>query len=678
MMKLIFPKFTTALYSVLIAIVCTTTADANDMVIKTSGGIDDRNVKTLAIGQCADQATLISVIQGDKAISPLVNETHVVEGVVSASFDSLGGFFVQEEDADMDDNAITSEGIFVRYTSGSLPEVGKVVRALGTVSESFNKTQLTASEVLGDCGTATASIAELTLPFESVVAAESLEGMLVSATQALVVTDNFTLGRFGEVTLSSKRIYTPTNIYAPGSDEAIALAAANELDKVTLDDGSNAQNPARVPYPTGGLSATNTLRSGDTVSTLTGVIDYSFSKYRVIPTLNPTFVATNARTGTPDLDIGNVTIASLNVLNYFSGLDGNGNRCGPEGSSGCRGADSETEFERQKAKTVAAIVTMDADIVGLMEIENNGSGVGSAINDLVTGINAEAGEGTYAIVESNGPIGTDAISVAMIYKPAVVTLDGDLAILSSANSITDNTGPLFDDSGNRPAIAQRFSLVENGEMFVISVNHLKSKGSSCGQGDDDATTGQGNCNLTRTRAAEALSAFLTAQFADTPTLIIGDLNAYAKEDPITALEMAGYTNLVNAFNGTEAYTYTFSGELGYLDHALANQSALEKTVDVALWHINADEPVSLDYNTEFKSNDKIITYYAANAYRMSDHDPVLISLQLGEPVEESEEVSEEVKTSSGGSLGIFSLLLVAVVLVRHKPYYRSVKSIKKA
>jgi predicted extracellular nuclease len=157
---------------------------------------------------------------------------------------------------------------------------------------------------------------------------------------------------------------------------------------------------------------------------------------------------------------------------------------------------------------------------------------------------------------------------------------------------------------------------------------LKSKGSGCGVGDDDTTTGQGNCNLTRTRAAQALSAFLEAQFPDSATLIIGDLNSYAKEDPISALEQAGYTNLVNYFGGDAAYSYSFRGLLGYLDHALANDNALAKVVDVTEWHINADEPIVLDYNVEFKEPANIINYYSDDAYRMSDHDPVVIALQL--------------------------------------------------
>tara|TARA_R110002153_G_scaffold241605_1_gene396734 strand:+ start:11577 stop:16061 length:4485 start_codon:yes stop_codon:yes gene_type:complete len=580
-------------------------------------------------GECCDQVTLIHDVQGSGDASPLNGETVLIEGIVSASFADISGFFVQEESADMDADPATSEGVFVSY-SGELPVVGSLVSVIGDVSESFGRTQLTATEApkIITTDTVGALVSSLILPFADAAAAESLEGMLVSASQVLVVTDNFTLGRFGEVTLSTERLFTPTNVFAPGSDAAIELEAANTLNRILLDDGNSAQNPEVVVFPTGNLSASNTLRLGDTVAALTGIVDYSFSNYRVIPTQDPTFVATNPRTAEPDLNLGNLKVASLNVLNYFNNVDTGPDICGPSANSDCRGANSDLELERQKAKTVAAIVAMDADIVGLMEIENNGFAEGSAIADLVEGINAIMGAGTYSIVNPGAAIGTDAITVAFIYKPSVVSLAGPPQILDSSNSISDGNGVLFVDTKNRPVLVQEFALVENGATLVISVNHLKSKGSDCGVGDDDTTTGQGNCNLTRTRAAQALSAFLEAQFPDSATLIIGDLNSYAKEDPISALEQAGYTNLVNYFGGDAAYSYNFRGLLGYLDHALGNDKALAKVVDVTEWHINADEPIVLDYNVEFKEPANIINYYSDDAYRMSDHDPVVIALLL--------------------------------------------------
>jgi len=576
--------------------------------------------------------TLIHEVQGSGSASSLSGQSVTVQAVVTAVINDDGGdtFAIQEEGFDIDADPATSEGVFVFNDNNAFttPAVGDVVTVKGNVSELFDRTQITLTSAPLDCGDATISATPFDLPVNTLDDLEALEGMLVFSSQALVVTDNFTLGRFGQVTLSTERLFVPTNVFAPGSDEAIALEASNTLNRIMLDDGDSTQNPEVVVFPTGGLSASNTLRLGDTIASLTGVVDFAFGDYRVIPTQDPTFVATNPRTAEPDLDLGNLKVASLNVLNYFNNIDGSGSVCGPTATSSCRGADSELEFARQKAKTVAAIVAMDADIVGLMEIENNGFSEGSAIADLVAGINAVMGAGTYSIVDPGAAIGSDAITVAFMYKPSVVSLAGAPQILDSDNSISDIDGPLFNDGKNRPSLVQEFALLENGETLVISVNHLKSKGSSCGAGDDDTTTGQGNCNLTRTRAAQALSAFLEDEYPDTATLIMGDLNAYAKEDPISALEGAGYTNLVNYFGGAEAYSYSFRGLLGYLDHALANEEALAKVVDVTEWHINADEPISLDYNVEFKAPANVTEYYADDAYRMSDHDPVLIALQL--------------------------------------------------
>ncbi|MDU0354242.1 ExeM/NucH family extracellular endonuclease [Paraglaciecola aquimarina] len=604
----------------------------------TDGGTGGTDGGTADLGQCADTATLISAVQGSGFVSPLMGQTHVVEAVVSASLPNLKGFFIQEEPADMDADPATSEGLFVFY-EGELPSEGDVVRVLGEVTEYFEKTQIIAQQVSTACTTATLVATEFSLPFANAAEAEALEGMLVTASQELTVSENYDLKVFGEVTLSYGRLYTPTNQFTPGSAEAIALAAENALNKVILDDGVNGSNPEVIPYPAGGLSALNSLRTGDTVTGLIGPMDYSFDAYRVIPLVTPTIFASNPRQAAPEIAEGNLKVASLNVLNYFSTLDENGNKCGPSNLD-CRGANNAEEFARQKAKTVAAIVAMDADIVGLMEIENSGFSAGSAIDDLVSEINSQMGVGTYSIVDAGGPVGTDAITVALIYKSANVSPVGALGILDSSNSITDADGPLFVDTKNRPALVQTFALTENAEELVVSVNHFKSKGSGCGAGDDDSTTGQGNCNLTRTRAAQALTAFIASEYGDKPTVILGDLNAYAKEDPIAKIEAAGYTNLVNYFAGSEAYSYTFGGEFGYLDHALANSKALAKTVDVTEWHINADEPRALDYNMEDKSAQQLVDLYEADAYRMSDHDPVVIAMQFDAPA--SAETSADV------------------------------------
>jgi predicted extracellular nuclease len=109
-------------------------------------------------------------------------------------------------------------------------------------------------------------------------------------------------------------------------------------------------------------------------------------------------------------------------------------------------------------------------------------------------------------------------------------------------------------------------------------------------------------------------------------LITGDLNAYAGEDPIAALESAGYTNLVKTYGGPDAYSYVFDAQSGYLDYQLASSSLLSQVTGAGDAHHNADEPSVLDYNTDFKSAAQVTSLYAPDRFRTSDHDPVLVGL----------------------------------------------------
>ncbi|MEK7326669.1 MAG: nuclease, partial [Chloroflexota bacterium] len=214
--------------------------------------------------------------------------------------------------------------------------------------------------------------------------------------------------------------------------------------------------------------------------------------------------------------------------------------------------------------------------------------------------------------------------VALIYKPASVTPVGAYAILDSS------VDPLFLDTKNRPALAQTFLQNANGQKFTVVVNHLKSKGSACADvGDPDTGDGQGNCNITRKNAAIALVNWLATDptgSGDPDFLIMGDLNSYAMEDPITTIKNAGYTNLIDAFLGSHAYSFVFQAQSGYLDHALSNPSLTPQVTGATEWHINADEPIVLDYNVEFKSLNHQTTLYAPNAFRSSDHDPLIVGL----------------------------------------------------
>ena len=157
----------------------------------------------------------------------------------------------------------------------------------------------------------------------------------------------------------------------------------------------------------------------------------------------------------------------------------------------------------------------------------------------------------------------------------------------------------FDTRRNRPALAQTFEQTSNKARLTIVLNHLKSKGSSCEPyGDPNIGDGQGNCNGKRTAAALAIADWVATDptgSGDSDVLIIGDLNAYLLEDPLTTLKNAGFTNLVENHSGLAAYSFNYDGESGALDHALASKSLTTQVSGVVEWHINADEPAALDY-----------------------------------------------------------------------------------
>lgn len=579
--------------------------------------------------------TPIYTIQGSGASSPLDGTAVVIEGVVVGDFQEgdgdytdLDGFHVQDPVGDGD--PATSDGIYV-FAPGAIDvSVGDLVRVSGTVDEFFDMTEVTNVDAVLVCGTGTVAPTLVTLPTDL----EPFEGMLVEMSQTLFISEFFNYDRFGEIVLTTDRQYQPTAIYEPGSPAGAALAADNAANRITLDDGRSSQNPDPAIHPNGMVfDLSNTFRGGDSLDNVTGVIDYRFSLYRIQPTQGADYTALNPRPAAPDPVGGSLKVGSFNVLNYFTTIDTGAAICGPSMNLDCRGADNADEFERQRAKIIAAIAAMDADIVGLIEIENNEF---EAVADLVSGLNDLLGAGTYAYIDT-GYIGTDAIKVAFIYQTATVAPVGDFAILDSS------VDSRFNDDKNRPALAQTFREISSGGVLTVVVNHLKSKGSSCDDvGDPDLGDGAGNCNITRLLAAEAMVDWLATDptgSGDPDFLIIGDLNSYDKEAPISAIlegpdDTLGtsddYTDLLLAFEGELAYSYVFDGQLGYLDYALSNSSLTSQVTGATAWFINADEPDILDYDTSFKQ-DAQDALYEPNAYRSSDHDPVIVGLNLNAP-----------------------------------------------
>jgi predicted extracellular nuclease len=607
----------------------------------------DYAVTFTAFDVCAQSYTPIYSIQSSGSFTPMTG-TVTTKGVVVGDYEvpsganQIRGFFIQDLTGDGDPS--TSDGIFVYNGSNNSVSLGDVVRVTGTASEFQDQTQISAQvSTIIKCGTGSVNPVDVALPFASAGAPEQYEGMLVRLPQTLYVTEIYQLGRFGEVLLSSgDRLWQPTHLFPPGLG-ADAQQIANNLNQILVDDGNNLQNVDPIVFGRNGnpLSASNTLRGRDTATGIVGVLTYSWgggsaspNAYRVRP-VNAlsgyvNFEATNPRPASvPDVG-GTVRVAGMNLLNFFDTFTGCTNGVGGE-STDCRGAESAAEFARQWPKTVAAIVGTQADVIGVIEMENDGYGAGSALQFLVDKLNAATAPGTYAFIDADAgtsqvnALGVDAIKVGLLYKPANVTPIGQTAALNSVAFV--NGGDAL--PRNRAALAQAFEDPVSGGRFVVSVNHLKSKGSACD--DPDEGDGQGNCNIVRTNAAVELTAWLASDptgTGDPDALIIGDLNSYAMEDPIAAIQQGGYTNLIWDSLGDAAYSYVFDGQWGYLDHALATDSLAPQVTDVAEWHINGDEPSVLDYNTNYKSAGQLGSLYAPDEFRISDHDPVIVGLDL--------------------------------------------------
>jgi hypothetical protein len=598
---------------------------------------------------CALPFTPVPSIQGNGssvAISGAVTTKGVVVGDYEGPSPALRGFYIQDTTGDGD--PVTSDGIFVfEGSNANSVSLGDLVWVSGTAGEFESQSQISLGTVV-KCGTGTVAPVDVTLPFATLDYPERFEGMLVRLPQTLYVTEHFQLGRSGQVVLSANaRLSQPTNVVLPGVP-ALALQAQNNLNRIILDDDLQNQNPDPILFGRGGnpLSAANTLRGGDTATNIVGVMTYTWAgnsasgnAYRVRPinALNGTvnFEAVNQRPGAVPEVGGTLKVASMNLLNFFNtfnGLPDTVDNCtlGVGGlPTDCRGADTQAELDRQWPKTVAAILKIDPDVLGVNEIENDGYSTDSALAYLVDRLNAATAPGTYAFIDVDAntgqvnALGTDAIKVGVIYKPAKVSPVGQTAALNTTAFV--NGGDT--SARNRPSLLQAFEQNSNGARFIVNINHLKSKGSACDT--PDAGDGQGNCNQVRVNAATELMAW----FATDPTgtgekdiLMIGDYNSYAQEDPISTIKSAGFTSLIESRLGPDAYSYVFDGQWGYLDHALASLEMARQVTAVGIYHINSDEPSVLDYNTDFKSAGQLVSLYAPDEFRASDHDAVVVGI----------------------------------------------------
>ncbi|MCW2782025.1 MAG: hypothetical protein JWR35_2474 [Marmoricola sp.] len=614
----------------------------------------------------------IEEIQGDGATSPLSGDDVITKGVVTASYPTGGfkGFYLQAAGTggavDLGTHD-TSDAVFV-YMGGAAastyPSTGDSVSVTGLVSEFAGLTELNpaagtdVAELPGALAAPTA--ANVGLPRDP-AQRESLEGMLVAPQGPFTVTDNYATNQYAEIALASGTtpLRQPTDVARPGTPEAAAVLADNAARAVTIDDGSTANfftTAKDTPLPW--LTLATPVRTGAPVTFTKPVIfDYRNDLWKYEPTSQLTAAnaadvqpATflNTRTDHPAPVDGQLKVASFNVLNYFNetgeDYEAAGNSCmsyndragtpitvNDCGATGPRGAWDDASKARQQAKIVKAINALGADVLSLEEIENSAHYLGqdqrdSALATLTAALNADAGSDVWTYVPSPAadqqpPVAdTDVIRTAFIYKNAKVEPVGPSHILLNSAAFANAREPL----------AQVFKPLggDASQQFLVEVNHWKSKGS--GTGDDaDQGDGQGASNHSRVLQAHDVVDFVNGLKASTGTsrvFLVGDFNSYTQEDPLQVLYGAGYTDLGSTF--TDEFTYVFDGTVGSLDHVFANADALADVKGAAVWNINSVESVAYEYS---RHNYNATNLYAANPYRSSDHDPLLVGFDIPAP-----------------------------------------------
>ena len=588
----------------------------------------------------ASQVT-IADIQGVGTATPLAGQTVTTTGVVTASYPTGGfnGFYLQTPGSGGDAKAAgqASDGIFVYTGAAPTAKVGECYSITGIPAEFNGLTQLTKPVLTAAADCAPVKPTDIaTLPVTD-ADKEPYEGMLVNPTGTWTITNNYALNTFGQIGLAQgdQPLWTPTD-RAPYT-EAVAYEAEQAKKYITLDDGSSwnyMTNATAKNSPMPYLSQATPMRTAAHATFGQPVIlDYRFQW---------NFQPTGQVVGATDADIpmsaentrptaapavgGDLKLGAMNVLNYFTDLGQDETGCAaykdkdgnPVTANGCtvRGAYTASALADQQAKIVAALAMQDADVVGLMEVENSarfGHDRDAALKTLVDALNAKVGAGTYALVQGPAvlPASEDVIRLAMIYKVAKVKPVDSSVLLDT---------PAFANA--RQPLGQKFESLSTGKQLVMVANHFKSKGS----GVDDGT-GQGLSTPSREEQARDLAAWQQQMWADEVVFMVGDFNAYTEETPMHVLEAAGFTDLVRQFS-PESTSYQFSGRLGSLDHALANAKGLALVTGADDLDINGDESVAMQYS---RRNYNIVDFYEPTAYGASDHDPVLFGITDAKP-----------------------------------------------
>ena len=400
-------------------------------------------------------------------------------------------------------------------------------------------------------------------------------GKEVQFTTPFYVTNN---SKTGQLTIAPRRIFNPTNQALPLSTDYHSILSLNEQGTLTLTNVSGYHRiDERVHNLKVKVNSYNSLSfvSGDWRGNTRADMEKGY-----------------------DLEVINtrgehtLLVCYMNLEYYL--VDNFGTGYGP---------DSSTDHQKQRTKTSQALAKINADLYAFVEVQT-GQG---ALAELAADLTKNTGR-NFAYINDGSATDGSYTKSGYVYCTDKVTPYG--------NMIHNNTYV-----ANRKKV-QGFTEKATGEKFILSVNHFKAKSGSGSGANADQGDGQGKFNAARVKEAQSIisnyQSYLTT-FSDEDFLIVGDLNAYGKEDPITTLLDGGMIDLHRTFHADSSYSYVYQGTLGYLDHALCNASMYKQVTGMTPYHINSVEQDAYTYSG---------SSYDGTIFRCSDHDPILIGLRL--------------------------------------------------
>ena len=504
----------------------------------------------------------IWAIQGTGMSSPYVREVASTEGVVTAVFPELGGFWLQSITADED--PATSEGLFVLTEELTLPmTVGDQVVVRGKVREKSGQTllQVTAAAdfTLQGQGQTLPAALELDPPEDHAAAQlyyEAREGMLVQVTEPAIAV-------------------APTTKYG----EYVLVRAEHEVERVMrgdplgrlifVDDGSEVTHldQSTLSY---------TVQSGDRVSALYGPLAYTYEQYKIEPVTAP--LVSSAAVPLPTLEpvsADQFSIATFNAENFFDIRDPHPSDP-PKLSAG--------EYRSRLTKAANAILAMGAPtVIGLQEIENLAVLEDIAAEELLAEYEYQA-----FLIE-----GTDSRGIDNGYL-----VRGDLAKVEGISA-----HPAPEGLTSRPPllITVTVQLESSVQTIYLLNNHFTSM-SAGEEATEPRRNAQAAWNVT-------LVERLRRENPTAKVAVLGDLNSFYTAQPLDTLRAAGLRHIYEYLPTERPYSYIYQGESETLDHILVTPSLYEQLVRVEVAHINADYPLPAQGDT--------------SARRSSDHDPVV-------------------------------------------------------